>query len=178
MLVGLSLLSLVGCASINAESSRGAPQPRAYVDAGRFYRGTWHEIARRPIPLTDGCVAGGTSYTPKSDGTIDVLDFCRQGSPSGKLRTISGPGNILDVVTNAKLRVRYSIFGVVPLTRDYWILDHANDYSWFISADPTFQDLWIYTRNPRIGRAMLARLVARAKALGYDVAKLEFPTQP
>ena len=33
------------------------------------------------------------------------------------------------------------------ITWDYWVLDHAEDYSWFISADPTFDKLWIYTRE-------------------------------
>ena len=175
---GLVTLSLASCASLDQQSAKGAPEPKMYVDASKFYVGTWHEVARRPMKLTDGCVAGGTRYTPKAGGTIDVLDFCRQGSPSGELRTIGGPGQITDTATNAKLHVRYSVLGFVPVVRDYWILEHASDYSWFISADPTFHDLWIYTRNPSVGRKTLSRLVARARTLGYDVSKLEFPSQP
>ena len=54
------------------------------------------------------------------------------------------------------------------------VLDHADDYSWFISADPTFNKLWIYTREvPNADQRQ--RLVARAQALGYDVSRLEFP---
>jgi apolipoprotein D and lipocalin family protein len=175
---GLVMFSLAGCASVNQEHANGAPEPKTKVEPGRFYIGTWHEVARRPMALTDGCVAGGTRYSPQTDGTIDVLDFCRQGSASGELRTIGGPGKIMDTATNAKLHVRYSVLGFVPVARDYWILEHASDYSWFISADPTFHDLWIYTRDPHVGHGMLARLVARAKALGYDVSKLEYPAQP
>jgi apolipoprotein D and lipocalin family protein len=56
-------------------------------------------------------------------------------------------------------------------------LDHADDYSWFISANPAFDKLWIYARkvpNPE----QLRDLTARAAALGYDTSKLEFPAQP
>jgi apolipoprotein D and lipocalin family protein len=84
----------------------------------------------------------------------------------------------LDPGTNAKLRVNYRLYGVVPVTKDYWVLDHADDYSWFISADPAFNDLWVYTRNPSVSAAERKRLVGRASALGYDVTKLEFPAQP
>jgi apolipoprotein D and lipocalin family protein len=78
---------------------------------------------------------------------------------------------VLDPGMNAKLRVRY-IGGLV--TWDYWVLDHAEDYSWFISADPTFNKLWIYTREVPDAAGRQA-LVARAAALGYDVSRLEFP---
>ena len=37
-----------------------APKPVA-VDAGH-YRGTWLEIGRMPMLLTDGCVAGYSTY--------------------------------------------------------------------------------------------------------------------
>lgn len=167
---------LSGCAGANM-SAENAPQPAKTIDAARLYTGLWHEIARRPMAITDGCVAGATEYK-RPGGRIEVLDSCRMGSPTGELKTIGGPGEILDPGTNAKLRVTYTVLGVVPVVRDYWVLDRANDYSWFISADPTLKDLYIFTRNPQIGAAQRQRLVKRAAELGYDVSKLEFPEQP
>ena len=105
---------------------------------------------------------------------MTVLDFCHAGSPAGKLKTIGGPARI-DSGSSAKLHVSYRLFGIVPVPRDYWVLERADDYSWFISADPSFHDLWIYTRNPRPAPADIAPLLARAKALGYDTGLLEFP---
>ncbi len=169
---------LAACAGGSTTEAQKAPEPRKRIDVQRFYTGTWHEIARRPMTITDGCVAGATEYGSDRAGGIQVLDSCRMGSPQGELKTVAGPGTILDPGVNAKLRVDYRLYGFVPVQRDYWVLDRADDYSWFISSDPTLRDLYIFTRNPQIGPAQRKQLVARAAALGYDVSKLEFPEQP
>ena len=155
-----------------------APEPSKPVDAARFYAGVWREIGRRPMKLTDGCVAGATEYKLLSPTRVKVRDTCTKGTPSGSVEAVGGPATILDPGKNAKLHVSYRFLGLFPVNRDFWVLDHADDYSWFISADPTFHDLWIYTRDPRVDAAERAQLVDRAKALGYDVSKLEFPAQP
>jgi apolipoprotein D and lipocalin family protein len=162
-----------------AATAAGAPQPTKPVDAKRFYSGVWREIGRHPMKVTDGCVAGATEYTMTAATRVRVRDTCTKGTPAGPLEAIGGPAQILDPGTNAKLHVSYRFAGLIKVAdREYWVLDHANDYSWFISADPTFEDLWIYTRNPRVSKEQLADLVARAKAMGYDVSQLEFPAQP
>lgn len=178
IVAGLVLaVCLSGCMAMGGPANK-APEPSKQIDAGRFYSGLWHEIARRPMAITEGCVAGATEYRRDAGGGIDVLDSCRMGTPQGELKTIGGPGRILDPGTNAKLRVDYRLYGFIPVTRDYWVLDRANDYSWFISADPEFRDLYIFSRDPQISVAQRRRLVARARALGYDVTKLEFPEMP
>jgi apolipoprotein D and lipocalin family protein len=165
-------------AGLAATVAAQAPEPSKRVDLDRFYSGVWAEIGRRPLALTDGCVAGATRYTKVGPDRIDVRDTCRKGSPSGHEEAIGGPGRILDPGTNAKLHVSYRLFGLLPVGRDYWVLDHADDYSWFISSDPKFDNLWIYARDPRIDAAERHELIERARALGYDVSKLEFPAQP
>lgn len=147
-----------------------APQPAKPVDPERFYSGQWLEIGRLPMKLTDGCVAGATAYSRAEKGRIAVRDTCRDKTPTGKEKAIEGKGEILDPGTNAKLKVRYPFF----ITWEYWVLDHADDYSWFISADPKFKKLWIYTRKAPT-KAELDALIARAQALGYDTNRLEYP---
>lgn len=177
MVAALCAVLLSGCMSMAGGAGK-APEPRKRIDIARFYTGLWHEVGRRPMSFTDGCVAGATEYKRRTDGTVEVLDSCRMGTPEGELKTIGGSGRILDPGTNAKLSVDYRLYGFIPVTRDYWVLDRADDYGWFISADPEFRDLYIFTRNPAIGAAQRERLVRRARELGYDVTKLEFPTQP
>lgn len=147
-----------------------APQPAKPVDVERFYTGQWLEIGRLPMKLTDGCVAGATAYSKADKGRIAVRDTCRDKTPSGKEKAIEGKGKIVDPGTNAKLKVSYPFF----ITWEYWVLDRADDYSWFISADPKFEKLWIYTRKAPT-KAELDMLIGRAKALGYDTGKLEYP---
>lgn len=155
-----------------------APAPSKNVDLARFYSGVWIEIGRHPMKLTDGCVAGATEYKAVGPTRIRVNDTCHDKTPSGKLKSIGGPGTILDPGTNAKLHVNYQFLGFIPVGRDYWVLDHDDHYTWFISSDPSFENLWIYTRDPHVDPTILKGLVARAGALGYDTTKLEFPAQP
>lgn len=170
----LILMALASaCASPPPSVLGAAPQPAKSVDASRFYTGTWLEVARRPMLITDGCVAGTTSYRRAADSTVAVKDACRVGDPSGRERSIEGTGRILDTATNAKLGVRYTAL----ISRDYWVVDRADDYSWMMTASPNFRDLYIYTRAVPSKR-QLDRLVARAAALGYDTSQLEFPAQP
>ncbi len=164
--------------SLQAAAPVKAPAPAKAVDLNRFYSGRWIEIGRRPMKLTDGCVAGTTDYQVLSPTKVDVLDGCRADTPTGKLKTIGGPGRIGDPGFNAKLHVKYRFLGFIPVSRDYWVLDHDDAYSWFISADPAFENLWIYTRNPHVEASMLKELIGKASAMGYDVTKLEFPAQP
>ncbi len=172
--VALASLSLGACVTAPSPSEVRAPQPLKPVDAERLYSGRWHEIGRLPMRITDGCVAGASIYTLVEPTRVDVRDTCQVDTPQGKERAIGGRGEILDPGTNAKLRVRY-LAGLI--TWDYWVLDRAEDYSWFISADPTFDRLFIYTRDLP-STAQRDRLVERASALGYDVSRLEFPAQP
>lgn len=165
------VLVLAGCASLGSGGSGpGAPQPLKPVDAERFYSGRWLEVARLPMDITDGCVAGATTYALRQDGKVDVRDTCRVGTPQGRERAISGVGSFIDPGANAKLRVRY----LWLIVWEYWVLDRAEDYSWFISSDPSFEKLFIYTREVPT-RAELDNLVRRAAELGYDTARLEFP---
>jgi len=164
-------VAVSGCVTAPSADAFRAPAPLRAVDLDRFYSGRWLEIARLPMRLTDGCVAGATNYVVLNPTRVDVRDTCQVDTPQGREKAIGGRGEILDPGMNAKLRVRY-LSGFV--TWDYWVLDHAEDYSWFISADPTFDKLWIYTREVP-DEAERQALVARAAALGYDVSRLEYP---
>lgn len=143
-------------------------RPARPIDAAKFYKGAWLEVARRPMWITEGCVAGVTSYA-RGDRPNQVLvrDSCRKGSEEVVL---NGVGEILDPGHNSRLRVQYNPL----LSVDYTIVDRADDYSWFIETSPTLDNLFIFTRK-RPSSARLAELVARARALGYDTSTLEFP---
>jgi apolipoprotein D and lipocalin family protein len=166
------ILLAVGIAIASVASASAAPNV-VRVEADH-YRGTWLEIGRTPMFLTDGCVAGYSTYRQgKSPDQIRIEDGCRVGTPKGRLKTIEGTGTIKDFgSTNAKMRVRYPWF----ITFNYWVLYKSPDRSWFISANPAMTDLWIYSRTVP-SKNKLQRMIKKAGDLGYDVRKLEFPPQ-
>jgi apolipoprotein D and lipocalin family protein len=164
---------LAGCA---VSTKVVAPQPARPIDAERFYDGRWYEIARTPLSVTDGCVAGTTDFVRSPDSRLTERDLCRQGSPDGKEKVFEGRVTILDPGTNAKIQVRYIVFGVLPITKTYWMLDHDPNYQWFITADPPLENVAILTRAAHPSQAEIDALTNRVRQLGYDPAKLEYPT--
>lgn len=176
-LLAAPALLLAGCASMDGAETATAPEPAKPIEMARFYTGRWYEIARTPMNLTKNCVAGTTDYTPGADGVVVDTDACRMDTPAGRVKTFAGPVSILNPGQNTKVRVAYKVFGVVTVNRTYWMEDHGDDYHWFIVTDPKFDMISIFTRDPRPSPAEIDRLTAHAKALGYDVGKLEYPAQ-
>ncbi|WP_125255874.1 lipocalin family protein [Brevundimonas fluminis] len=164
-------LALSACVTAPSPSEYRAPQPTKPVDAERLWSGRWLEIARTPMSITDGCVAGASNYRLTAPTRVEVRDTCQVDTPTGREKAVDGAGQILDPGTNAKLRVKY-FWGFV--TWDYWVLDRADDYSWFIATSPTLDKAFIYTREVP-STAERDGLVRRLGELGYDVSRLEFP---
>jgi apolipoprotein D and lipocalin family protein len=167
---GLSALLII-FPFVAADGAAAQDRPVKSIDAARFYKGSWLEVARRPMWITEGCVVGSTHYSPgaKSNEVL-VRDACRKGGPAGSETVLDGVGEILDPGVNSRLRVQYNPL----LSVDYNIVDRARDYSWFIEVSPTLDNLFIYTRN-KPSRKQLESLVARARGLGYDTSNLEYP---
>ncbi len=55
---------------------------------------------------------------------------------------------------------------------NYWVLDHADDYTWSIVGEPSGRFLWILTREARPSAQLRRMLFERAAALGYDTSRL------
>lgn len=174
MLIGVVSLLLTGCASLQSAPNSTAPEPLKPIDAQSHFAGRWYEIGRTPMKLTDGCVAGYTDYIT-ANGKVTQRDGCRAGDPSGKEKVIAGPLQVLNPGQNTKVHVRYRLFGFIPVSRTYWLLDHGD--GWFIMATADFKLVNLYTRAPRPSPRLVEEMTERTRALGYDVRRLEFPTQ-
>ena len=169
----LAVTGLASCATLTTSDAVRAPEPaKPITDVAGFYSGRWYEIGRTPLRLTDGCVAGYTDYLTKGSGLVE-RDGCRAGTPMGKEKSVAGPLRILNPGQNTKVHVSYRLLGVWPAPRTYWMLDHGP--GWFIMSDPAFENLNLYTRDPRPSATQVAQLNARVTALGYDVRRLEYP---
>ncbi|WCM18734.1 lipocalin family protein [Paraburkholderia bryophila] len=165
-----ALSLLAACASVTGGRSGNTrvPQPARPVDLDS-YLGRWYEFARYENRFEKGCEGVTADYAKRSDGLISVINRCRDGSIDGPLRISEGRAKIVADSANARLKV--SFFGPFFLG-NYWVLDHADDYSWSIVGEPSGRFLWILTRAEKPDSAMRAQLVNRASVLGYDTSML------
>ena len=138
-----------------------APQPAKPADPAR-YVGRWYEIARAPNSLQTNCQAPTSEWARRSDGQFDVVQTCHVGSPAGSPKVWRGAGRVID---NQGSKVRIGFFGGF-VHQDYWIVDHADDYSWCIMGTPNPRYLWLMSRQAVLNGAQKQALVARARALG------------
>jgi len=138
------------------------PEPVKAVDPAR-YVGLWYEYARYENRFEKNCDGVTAEYALLPEGRISVLNTCKKGNPV-KVSRAKGKAKPVGDALKAKLKV--SFFG--PFYGDYWVLDHAEDYSWSIVGEPSGKYLWILTRQAKPGNG--EALVARAVALGYNPA--------
>ncbi len=142
------------------------PEPAKSVDLTRD-AGLWYELGRYDNRFERGCEAVTAEYAPRADGLIEVINTCHEGTPDGHVRVSKGRARVVKGSQNAKLKV--SFFGPFFLG-NYWVLDHADDYTWSIVGERSGRYLWILTRAPQPGADHKARLMGRAQSLGYDMA--------
>jgi apolipoprotein D and lipocalin family protein len=175
----VAALALVAMIAVPAFAAAGAAAPRAPepakpVDAASFFAGRWYEMGRTPKSFNAGCVAGVTDYQ-RADGGIAERDACHDKTPDGKEESIGGPLKILNPGANTKVDVAYrALGGLFPIHREYWVLDHTDD--WFIIASPDMKEVNLYTREPKPAQALVDKMTKQIKDLGY-AGPLEFPTQ-
>ncbi len=170
------LVAGLGVVSSMGRTGRQAPPPRPAkrVDLDR-YLGRWHEFARYENWFERGSEAVTAEYSLRADGLIRVVNSSHKGGPSGPLRQAKARARVVPDSGNAKLKVAF--FGPF-FFGNYWVLDHADDYTWSIVGEGSRRYLWILTRAPVPPPALQQTLVERIAALGYDPALLHRTRHP
>lgn len=174
MLVGAmfaGVLVLGGCATLARQGPSGnanVPQPAQAVDLDR-YLGRWYELARYEFGYQKGCEAVTADYRLLDNGEVGVINACRQDAVDGPYRQAEARGRIVEGSNNTKLKL--SFFGPFYVG-DYWVLDHADDYSWSIVGEPSGRNLWILSRQADVSPQQRQTLYERARELGYDMSLL------
>jgi apolipoprotein D and lipocalin family protein len=138
------------------------------------YAGKWYEIARYPNWFEGGCNGVTAEYTPRDDGTVGVLNICRD--PNGvETSRIEGYATVADPQQPGKLTVYFS---TAPFGAPYWILALGTEYDYAIVGDPTRSFLWILSRTPTMDATLYQSLLDQLPQWGYDPARLEPVAQP
>ncbi len=147
-----------------------APTPVRAVDLPMFM-GRWYELMRIPNGAERNCHAVHQDWSLVASDRVMILQTCHEGSDDGPARVVRTPARVIDAVSHASFEA--SFFGGL-LHRRYLVLDHADDYAWMIASTDDGRFASILARRAEIPLAELARLKARAGALGLDAAKLVF----
>ncbi len=169
-----ALLFTSGCAALQKGpvGNTTVPQPAKAVEIDR-YLGRWYELGRYEQSFQKDCEAVTADYSLTEPGVLRVVNTCHAGGVTGKERKAEGKAKIVAGSNNAKLRV--SFFG--PFYGDYWVLDHADDYSWAIVGEPSGRYLWLLNRKAKPDRAVLDMMFRRVKDMGYDTAQIRITKQ-
>jgi apolipoprotein D and lipocalin family protein len=167
MLVALALLATA------AGAACAQPVEAVASDDLERYTGTWYEQAHLPLFFQRNCVANTTaSYTLREDGRIDVVNQCddargRRTEARAIARKVDG--------STSKLEVRFApaFLSFLPAVwGDYWIIGLDPEYRWAIVGSPDRKYLWFLTRDKAVPQDALDGLIAQARGLGYDTARL------
>ena len=162
------LLALAACGSSTVYRDQAAPMTtNGPVDLER-YQGLWYEIARFPNSFEEGCVGVTAEYTLNADGTVKVLNTCRQGSLDGPVETAEG---VATSVSPDNDRLEVTFVPWLPFARgDYWILQ--TDYQVAVIGNPAGTTGWILARTPVLPDIDLKRGFAVLQKNGYDISQI------
>ena len=166
-----TLAFLLGAISAAFADSRAELKTVASVDLNR-YLGRWYEIARYPNRFEKDCVADVTAqYNLRPDGTIEVVNSCRQAD--GKMKISKGSAKVADKQTNAKLKVTF----FWPFYGNYWIIDLDPGYRYAVVSEPGRDYLWILSRTPKLEPDIYDAISKKLRESGFDPSRLIRPPQ-
>lgn len=164
------LISALVCMVFGCAAQAYPPLPVVErVDISR-YMGVWHEIARYPNRFQEGCYGSFAEYSLNANGTVKVINRCRDGSPDGEMKEAEGIAKIVDTGTNAKLKVSF----FRPFYGNYWIIELGESYEYVVVSEPKRKYLWILARTPQMEQQQLQGIFERLTEKGFDTKKLLF----
>ena len=137
-----------------------------------LYLGKWYEIARLDHRFERGLSQVTAEYSMRPDGGIKVINRGFDQANSAWKQS-EGKAYFVGATDTAYLKV--SFFG--PFYGAYIVFDLDPQYRVSMVSGPDTSYLWILSRTPAIDAAAKARLVAKAKALGYATDKLIWVAQ-
>jgi len=162
----LSLCLLTGCVS--------KPENISPVTAFKSerYLGAWYEVARLDHRFEKGLSKVTANYSPRPDGGIRVIN---RGYDAAKKEWKQSEGKAYFVEQSDTAYLKVSFFG--PFYGSYIVFDLDPAYQYSMISGPDKSYLWILSRTPELDAAVQARLVEKAKSLGFATEKLIFVEQ-
>lgn len=161
----ITILGLTGCKNLPPI------QTVAHVDVDRFM-GDWYVIAAIPTFMERDPYNPVEHYDRNADGSIATTFTFNQGAFDGKLKVYHPTGFVVADSGNAEWQMQF----LWPFKSEYLIAYLSDDGQHTIIARNKRDYVWLMSRQPAIDQASFEQLVAKIKAMGYDISKLEiFP---
>lgn len=160
-----ALVTLGGCA-VNPKNVTIPVAPQ--VDLQKFM-GPWYVIANIPTAIEKGAHNAIESYELDKDGTIKTTFTFNKDAFDGPQKRYEPRGFVVPGTNNAIWGMRF----IWPIKAEYVISHVDAGYTETIIARSSRDYVWVMARTPVIPDAAYEALVARVKALGYDVSKLQ-----
>lgn len=162
MIVTVTSVLIAGCT--------GIPSGVRVVDNfdSQRYLGTWHEIARLDHRFERGLTHISATYTPRSDGGVDVEN--RGYDPErGRWKSVQGRAYFMGEAGKGRLKVTffwpfYGAYNVIALDRE--------TYAYAMVCGPSRDYLWILARENVLPAPVLDDLTAQAQRLGFNAVDL------
>jgi len=170
-LAGLTLLSLVGCAT---SPSRPPLKTVGHVDLPRFM-GDWYVIGTIPWFVERDNVGTMDVYSPRPDGKIDIRYVFHKKSLDAPRQEMRALGAVIDRKTNATWAVQF----IWPFKAPYLVVDLAPDYRYTVIGHPSRDLVWIMSRRPTMAASDYRATLDRLKDQGYDTSRIvRVPQRP
>lgn len=143
------------------------------VDLNRF-NGRWFDIERNHNNVQKDCSRAEINITPRDAAERYAIAVTCTRRNDGRVETLRANARVTDTATNAKFR--FSLTGLLSFGglagQNYWVWDHAPDYSWAIMGLPDKSNWWIWHRNQNASQAERDRILSRVRALGFSTSRL------
>ena len=137
------------------------------------YLGTWYEIARLDHSFERGLSRVTANYSLRDDGGVKVIN---RGYDAQKKAWKEAEGKAYFVADEETGYLKVSFFGPFYGSYVVFALD-ADDYQYSLVSGPDTSYLWILARQPTLDAAIQRKLIAEARARGFDVNKLIYVDQ-
>ena len=157
---------------ILAGSCTGLPEgvtPVDDFDVNR-YLGTWYEIARLDHSFERGLDQVTAEYTLREDGSLRVVN---RGYSAEKSEWKEAEGKAYFVAGDNTGHLKVSFFG--PFYGSYVVFElDSKRYRYAFVAGYNKSYLWLLSRTPDLGEAVVERFLSRSEELGFDTDNLIF----
>lgn len=164
--IRLCLAGMLLVISFGASASHPVPRTK-HVDLSR-YMGRWYVIAAIPTSYGDQAWNMVETYRRMDNGGVCTSLWFRDGSLKGPIKNIHHPASVKKDSDNAVWQVQVFWF----IDAQYVVAWLKPDYSQVIVARDKRDHVWLMARSPAISDADYQAMLARVKAMGYDMSDL------